>query len=70
MFYRNDVIKPAPYNPRNSWPQSGLELTGPHDLHMLTLHGEPFWSNKIVNREDGSVLTSSRGNRPGVWNER
>ena len=48
VFYRNDVIKPAPYNPRMSWPQSGLELTGPHDVHMLTLHGEPFWSNRIV----------------------
>ena len=55
VFYRNDVIKPAPYNPRNSWPQSGLELTGPHDLHMLTLYGEPYWANKIVRREDGSV---------------
>jgi tetratricopeptide (TPR) repeat protein len=55
VFYRNDVIKPAPYNPRNSWPQSGLELTGPHDLHMLTLHGEPFWSNRIVRNGDGSI---------------
>ena len=55
VFYRNDVIKPAPYNPRNSWPQSGLELTGPHDLHMLTLHGEPFWANKVVRRDDGSI---------------
>ena len=55
IFYRNDVIKPAPYNPRLSWPQSGLELTGPHDLHMLTLHGEPFWANQIVRRDDGAV---------------
>ncbi len=55
MLYRNDVIKPAPYNPRNSWPQSGLELTGPHDLHMLTLHGEPYWAHQIVHRADGSV---------------
>jgi tetratricopeptide (TPR) repeat protein len=55
VFYRNDVIKPAPYNPRNSWPQSGLELTGPHDLHTLTLNGEPFWANRIVHNEDGSV---------------
>lgn len=55
VFYRNDVIKPAPYNPRLSWPQSGIELTGPHDLHMMTLYGEPFWSNKIVRGEDGSV---------------
>ncbi len=55
VFYRNDVIKPAPYNPRLSWVQSGIELTGPHDLHMLTLHGEPFWSNKIVRHEDGSI---------------
>ena len=28
MLYRNDVIKPAPYNPRNSWPQSGMESNG------------------------------------------
>jgi tetratricopeptide (TPR) repeat protein len=55
VFYRNDVIKPAPYNPRNSWPQSGLELTGPHDLHTLTLNGEPFWANRVVRNEDGSV---------------
>ena len=55
MFYRNDVIKPAPYNPRNSWPQSGLELTGPHDLHTLTLHGEPFWAHQIVKQPDDSV---------------
>ena len=55
VFYRNDVIKPASYNPRNSWPQSGLELTGPHDLHMLTLYGEPFWANRVVERPDGSI---------------
>ena len=55
VFYRNDVIKPAAYNPRLSWAQSGLELTGPHDLHMLTLHGEPFWANQVVEHEDGSV---------------
>jgi len=55
VFYRNDVIKPAPYNPRNSWPQSGLELTGPHDLHTLTLNSEPFWANRVVHNGDGSV---------------
>lgn len=55
VFYRNDVVKPASYNPRNSWPISGLELTGPHDLHMLTLHGEPYWANKVVRRQDGSI---------------
>ncbi len=55
MLYRNDAIKPAPYNPRFSWPQSGLELTGPYDVHMLTLHGEPFWANQIVRLPDGSV---------------
>jgi Domain of unknown function (DUF5107) len=55
VFYRNDVIKPAPYNPRLSWPQSGIELTGPHDLHMMTLYGEPFWSHKIVHGEDGAI---------------
>jgi tetratricopeptide (TPR) repeat protein len=55
VWYRNDVIKPAPYNPRNGWPQSGMELTGPHDVHMLTLHGEPFWANQIVRKADGAV---------------
>ncbi len=55
MLYRNDVVKPAPYNPRDSWPQSGMELTGPHDLHTLTLHSEPYWANKIVRHEDGSI---------------
>ncbi len=55
MLYRNDVVKPAPYNPRNSWPQSGMELTGPHDLHTLTLYSEPYWANKVVRHEDGSV---------------
>ncbi len=55
VFYRNDVIKPAGYNPRNTWPISGLELTGPHDVHMLTFKGEPFWANKVVRRADGAV---------------
>ena len=55
VFYQNDVIKPCPYNARNSWTQSGIELTGPHDDHMLTLHGEPLWSNKIARHADGSV---------------
>jgi tetratricopeptide (TPR) repeat protein len=55
MLYRNDVIKPAPYNPRYSWPQSGMELTGPHDLHTLTLHSEPYWANKIVHQNDGGI---------------
>lgn len=55
VFYRNDVIKPAHYNPRISWPQFGVELTGPHDLHTLTLYGEPFWSDKVLRHEDGSV---------------
>ncbi|MCX6623098.1 MAG: DUF5107 domain-containing protein [Acidobacteria bacterium] len=55
VFYRNEVIKPAHYNPRGSWQQSGMELTGPHDLHMLTLHGEPFWSNRVVRQSDGGA---------------
>jgi tetratricopeptide (TPR) repeat protein len=55
VFYRNGVIKPSMFNPRNSWPVSGIELTGPYDAHNLTLHGEPFWSNTIVRHPDGSV---------------
>jgi tetratricopeptide (TPR) repeat protein len=54
-FYRNDVLKPSHYNPRISWTQSGMEMTGPYDAHMLTLNGEPFWSHKIVRHPDGSV---------------
>ncbi len=55
MFYRNDVIKPARYNPRSNWHQSGIELTGPYDAHMLTTHGEPYWSNKVIPNPDGSI---------------
>lgn len=55
MFYRNDVVKPARYNPRNNWHQSGIEITGPYDAHMLTTNGEPYWSNKVVHNKDGSI---------------
>lgn len=55
VFYRNDVIKPTMFNPRLSWPQSGIEVTGPYDIHTLTLHSEPFWSHSIVHHADGSV---------------
>lgn len=55
VFYRNDVIKPTQFNPRFSWPQSGIELTGPYDAHTLTLHNEPFWSHAILKNSDGSV---------------
>ena len=55
VFYRNDVLKPTMFNPRLDWPQSGIELTGPYDVHTLTLHGEPFWSNTVVKNADGSV---------------
>jgi tetratricopeptide (TPR) repeat protein len=55
VFYRNDVIKPSMFNPRDSWSTSGIELTGPYDAHMLTLHGEPYWSHTTVRHEDGSI---------------
>lgn len=55
VFYRNDVIKPTQFNPRFSWPQSGIELTGPYDAHTLTLHSEPYWSHTILRHKDGSV---------------
>ncbi|MCZ2156780.1 MAG: DUF5107 domain-containing protein [Bryobacterales bacterium] len=55
VFYRNDVIKPSPYNPRRAWPQSGAELTGPYDAHMLTLHGEPYWTNQVIHQPDGAI---------------
>jgi len=55
VFYDNDVIKPAGYNAKSSFALFGIELTGPYDTHALTLHGEPFWSHKVVPHEDGSV---------------
>ncbi len=55
MFYRNDVIKPTQFNPRFTWPQSGIELTGPYDAHSLTWKGEPYWSHTILKHKDGSV---------------
>lgn len=64
MFYRNDVVKPVHYNPRNSWVMSGIEMTGPFDVHMLTLNGEPFWSHEIVHNPDGSVLLALGQNDP------
>jgi len=54
-FYRNDVIKPTYFNPRFDWPQSGIELTGPFDVHSLTWHGEPYWSHLVLRHKDGSV---------------
>ncbi len=55
VFYRNDVIKPAGYNVKDSFPLFGLELTGPWDTHSLTLNGEPFWSNRVITHPDGSA---------------
>lgn len=55
VFYRNDVIKPTMFNPRQSWPVAGIEITGPYDAHMLTLHSEPYWSHTVVHHPDGSV---------------
>ncbi len=55
MFYRNDAIKPTQFNPRFTWPQSGIELTGPYDAHSLTWKGEPYWSHTILKHKDGSV---------------
>ena len=55
VFYKNDVIKPTGFNPRMNWPQEGIELTGPFDIHSLTLKSDPFWSNTVVKHDDGSV---------------
>lgn len=55
VFYKNDVIKPTGFNPRMNWPQEGIELTGPFDIHSLTLKSDPFWSNTVVPHDDGSV---------------
>ena len=55
VFYKNDVIKPTGFNPRMNWPQEGIELTGPYDIHSLTLKSDPFWSNTVLRHADGSV---------------
>ena len=49
------MIKPTEFNPRFTWPQSGIELTGPYDAHSLTWHGEPYWSHAVLKHKDGSV---------------
>ena len=43
VFYQNDVIKPTQFNARGDWPQEGIELTGPFDVHSLTIHSDPYW---------------------------
>ena len=55
VFYKNDVIKPTPFNPRLDWPQEGIELTGPFDIHSLTLNSDPYWSDTVLKNDDGSV---------------
>lgn len=54
VFYKNDVIKPTQFNARGDWPQEGIELTGPFDVHSLTLDYDPYWSNTTVDHADGS----------------
>ena len=55
VFYQNDVIKPTQFNARGDWPQQGIELTGPFDVHSLTIHSDPYWSNTAIKHSDGSV---------------
>lgn len=55
VFYKNDVIKPTAFNPRLDWPQEGIELTGPFDIHSLTLNSDPYWSNTVLRNADGSA---------------
>jgi tetratricopeptide (TPR) repeat protein len=55
VFYKNDVIKPTQFNARGDWPQEGIELTGPFDVHSLTIHSDPYWSNTVIKHSDGSV---------------
>ena len=55
VFYKNDVMKPTAFNARLDWPQEGIELTGPFDVHSLTLKYDPYWSNTVVRHDDGSV---------------
>lgn len=55
VFYKNDVIKPTQFNARGDWPQEGIELTGPFDVHSLTIHSDPYWSNTTIKHSDGSI---------------
>jgi tetratricopeptide (TPR) repeat protein len=55
VFYKNDVLKYSGVNSKGAWPVGNIELTGPHDAHMLSIFREPLWFNKVIENEDGSA---------------
>ncbi|MCE5270338.1 DUF5107 domain-containing protein [bacterium] len=55
VFYRNDVLKFSGVNPKHAWPVGDIEITGPHDHHMLTVDGEPYWFSRVRGNPDGSA---------------
>jgi len=55
VFYKNDVLKFSGVNAKGAWPVGNIELTGPHDMHMLTIYGEPLWFTKVLRHQDGSA---------------
>ncbi len=55
VFYKNDVLKWSGANPRRGWLVGNIEITGPYDHHTLTINGEPFWFDRVIRNDDGSV---------------
>lgn len=55
VFYKNDVLKFSGVNPKRAWPVGDIEITGPHDHHMLTVKGEPYWFTRVVRGDNGSA---------------
>ncbi len=55
VFYKNDVLKWSGANPRRAWLVGNIEVTGPYDHHMMTINGEPFWFDRVIRHDDGSV---------------
>jgi len=55
VFYKNDVLKFSGVNAKGAWLVGNIELTGPHDMHMLTLKGEPYWFTRVKRHQDGSA---------------
>lgn len=55
VFYKNDVLKFSGVNPKRAWPVGDIEITGPHDHHMLTVDGEPYWFSRALSQPDGSA---------------
>ena len=61
VFYKNDVLKFSGVNPKRAWPVGDIEITGPHDHHMLTVDGEPYWFSRALSHPDGRADPTKSG---------